>query len=62
MNIKHQYLIAFGAAAVVGFFLANAATGTGIYATPVGAIAANIYSAGNSAGGNNAPSTTTATA
>jgi hypothetical protein len=60
MNIKHQYLIAFGAAAVLGFFLANAPSKTGIYGTPIGNLAATIYSAGNSAGGNNAPSTTTA--
>jgi hypothetical protein len=49
MNHKHLW-IALGIGAAVGFYLANAQSGTGIYATPVGQTLANIYTSGNNAG------------
>jgi len=46
---KHYY-IAVGIGLAAGFWLANAATGTGIYSTPIGQTAANLYVAGHKAG------------
>jgi hypothetical protein len=49
MQYKHLW-IALGIGAAVGFYLANAQSGTGIYGTPVGQTLANIYVSGNNAG------------
>jgi hypothetical protein len=56
MNKKHLWIILGGAA--LGFYLANAKTGTGIYATPAGQTLANLYTAGAKLGG---PTSTAAT-
>ena len=50
MNHKHLYWLA-AAGLVAGFYLANAASGAGIYSTAVGQTAANLYVSGNTAGG-----------
>lgn len=43
---KHHLILAGLAGALVGFVLANAPSGTGIYATPVGSTLADIYTFG----------------
>ena len=48
--MKHHYLL-IGGGLIAGFFLANAASGTGIYSSFVGQTAANLYVWGNKAGG-----------
>jgi hypothetical protein len=58
MNKKHLLLIGLGAAGVA-FVLANAPSGTGIYATPVGASLASVYTYGRSLAG---PAAVTSTA
>lgn len=50
MKTHHLLIIGVGAA-VLGFILANANSGTGIYATPVGQTLANLYVQANTAGG-----------
>lgn len=59
--ITKQHLFIVGGAALVGFVLANAPSGTGIYATPVGQSLANVYVKGSSFAGAAAATTTTAT-
>jgi hypothetical protein len=50
MNKKH--ILLWGLVGVaVGVYLAGAASGTGIYATPIGTTLANLYTSGNTAGG-----------
>lgn len=53
---KHHLILAGAAAALVGFVLANAASGTGIYSTPIGQTLANIYTFGESKSGTAAAS------
>jgi hypothetical protein len=48
--MKHSYWITFAIAAAAGFYLGNARTGTGIYASFIGNTAANVYSSGASHG------------
>lgn len=48
---KHAYLIAALAGIAAGVYLAGAASQTGIYGSFVGQTAANLWSAGNTAGG-----------
>jgi hypothetical protein len=57
---KHWLII--GAAALTGFVLANAPTGTGIYSTPIGQTLANIYTFGRTKAGVAAATTVTPTA
>jgi NhaP-type Na+/H+ or K+/H+ antiporter len=46
MNKTH--IILFAAAAVAGFFLANASSGSGIYAVSgIGSVANTLYAVGN---------------
>ena len=56
MNKKHLWILLGGAA--LGFYLANAKSGTGIYATPIGATLANLYTSGAKLGN---PTSTAAT-
>ena len=44
--MKHQYYWALAIGAVAGFYLANAQSRTGIYASFIGNTAANVYTAG----------------
>lgn len=46
-----HFWLAVGIGAAAGFFLANAASGTGIYSLPVGQTLANLWSSGFNAGG-----------
>ena len=46
--MKKHYLIAALAGAAIGFYLASAPTGTGIYASFVGQTAANLWTSGYS--------------
>ena len=48
MTKTHYILIAAGLLA--GMYFAGAASGTGIYSTPVGSTLANVWSAGAKAG------------
>ena len=43
---KHHLILVGAAAALFGFVLANAQSGTGIYSTPVGNTLASIYTFG----------------
>ena len=44
--MKHSYWITFAVAAAAGFYLANASSATGIYASFIGNTAANVYQSG----------------
>jgi hypothetical protein len=61
MNSKHALLAVAAVAALAGFYFGNSPSGTGIYSSFIGSVAANAYSAGNKLAGNKAPSTATAT-
>ena len=44
------YYLLIGAGLLAGMYFAGAASGTGIYSTPVGSTLANVWSAGAKAG------------